>query len=184
MSPADQNPPRRLRIVLRDHRVLEANARAPAGQTLAAYLTSRARYLYLTDIDWLGTGERVPHMALKVDSILWAFARDSDPVEADSAVPAATRPVDVEVEGGYLLGAGLVVTEGQQLSDFLQSAPAFIPLRGAELRPRGKALGDIVVNQHAIQVVRDRSEPKARDEPASPDGAGAKPDSQAVGGHG
>jgi len=149
-------------MVLRDHRVLEANARVPTGQSLAAYLASRIRYLYLTDIDWLGTGERVPRIALKVDSILWALPLDADPTGPGAAVPAAARPVDVEVEGGYLLGASLVLVEGQRLNDFLQSAPAFIPLRGAELRPRGKALGEIVVNQHAIQVVRELT-PEAGD---------------------
>jgi hypothetical protein len=49
----------------------------------------------------------------------------------------------------------LLLGESQRLSDYLQSGPAFIPLRDAKLRPRGKSLGDIVVNQHAILVVRE-----------------------------
>ncbi len=154
MSQGGEAPVRRLRLVLRDHRVLEADARVPAGQSLAAFLGSRTRYVYLTGVDWLGTGEQMPHVALKIDTILWAFDEDE---EAPAVGSATARPVDVEVEGGYLLGAGLALTEGQRLSEFLQSAPAFIPLRGAELRPRGKTLGDIVVNHHVIQVVRERS---------------------------
>ena len=70
----------------------------------------------------------------------------------------------MELEGGYLLAAGLLLVQNQRLSDYLQSAPDFVPLRNAELRPRGKALGDIVVNQEAVQVVRELA-----DEAPSPD---------------
>jgi hypothetical protein len=147
-----QGPRRRLRLFLRDHRVLEADARIPHGQTLASYLASRSRYVNLTAIDWLGTGETVSHMALKVDTILWAGSQEGD-LPLTASLTARSRRVDVELEGGYVLGAGLLLVANQRLSDYLQSAPTFIPLRDAELRPRGKPLGDIVVNQQAIQVV-------------------------------
>lgn len=184
MSAAEQSPPRRLHLVLRDHRALEAHAQVPPGQPLAAYLASRVRYVHLTDVDWLGTGEHVPRMALKVASILWAFARGGDPALTGAAERAVTRLVDVEVEGGYLLAASLVLTKDQRLSDFLQSAPQFIPLRAAALRPRGKVLGDIVVNQDAMQVVREVADPGGPD--ATPPGDEAAVDQQSTtgGGHG
>lgn len=155
MNPNEQNPPRRLRLFLRDHRVLDASARVPRGQFLATYLASRTRYVNLTDVDWMGTGEKVPHMALKVDRILWAASQDGDLALTSGLAAAAARRVEVELEGGYLLSAGLLLVEGQRLSDYLQSAPPFVPLRDAELRPRGRGLGDIVVNQEAIQLVRE-----------------------------
>jgi hypothetical protein len=146
---------RRLRLFLRDHRILDGHARVPAGQSLATYLAHRSRYVNLTSVDWLGTGERIPHMALKVDGVLWAAAPAGELPLTGGMGPGMTRPVEVELEGGYLLAGGLLIMENQRLSDYLHSAPPFIPLRDAHLRPRGKALGDIVVNQGAIQVVRE-----------------------------
>jgi hypothetical protein len=155
VNPNEQSPARRLRLFLRDHRVLDANAQVPEGQTLSTYLATRTRYVNLTHGEWLGTGEKVSHMALKVDTVLWAASRDGDlPLTGGTAAGAARR-VDIELQGGYLLQAGLLLIETQRLTDYLQSAPAFIPLRAAQLRPRGKALGDIAVNQQSIQVVRE-----------------------------
>ncbi|HUE77727.1 MAG TPA: hypothetical protein VMM83_07275 [Longimicrobiales bacterium] len=158
MNQIDNNPPRRLRLFLRDHRVMDANARVPQGQFLATYLASRTRYVNLTGVDWIGTGEKIPHMALKVDKILWAASEDGELSLTNALAAGGARRVEVELEGGYMLSAGLLVVQNQRLSDYLQSAPPFIPLRNAELRPRGKGLGDIVVNQESIHLVREVGE--------------------------
>lgn len=158
MSPGDQYPVRRLRLFLRDHRILDTSARIPTGQSLATYLASRTRYVNVTDVEWVGTGEMIPHMALKVEAILWASARDGD-VELSSGIGAAdARQVDIELAGGYLVSADLPLVDNQRLTDYLQSAPGFIPLRAARLRPRGTELGDVVLNQGAIQLVREHPE--------------------------
>lgn len=155
MNHNDSNPPRRLRVFLRDHRVLDASARVPDGQYLSTYLASRNRYVNLTSAEWLGMGEYVGHMALKVDKILWAASEDGE-LPLTGAVSATTaRRVEVELEGGYVVAAGLLLVQNQRLSDYLQSAPAFVPLRQAELLPRRKRLGDVVINQEAIQLVRE-----------------------------
>ena len=155
MNQTDANPPRRLRLFLRDHRVLDAHAKVPRGQFLSTYLASRTRYVNLTGINWLGTGETVPHMALKVDKILWAASEDGELSLTSAQAAGSARRVEVELEGGYLLSAGLLLVTNQRLTDYLQSAPAFVPLQEAELQPRDKVLGDVVVNQDAIQVVRE-----------------------------
>ena len=158
MNQNDSNPPRRLRIFLRDHRVLDASARVPRGQYLSTYLASRTRYVNLTSVEWVGIGEHVGHMALKVDTVLWAASQDGELPLTGALAAGTARRVEVELEGGYLVSAGLLLVQNQRLSDYLQSAPAFVPLRNAELQPRGKALGDVVVNQDAIQVVRELSD--------------------------
>ena len=155
MNQTDANPPRRLRLFLRDHRVLDANARVPRGQFLSTYLASRNRYVNLTGVTWLGTGENVPHMALKVDKVLWAASEDGQLPLTSARATTSARRVEVELEGGYLMSAGLLLVANQRLSDYLQSAPPFVPLQDAELSPRDKALGDVVVNQDSIQVVRE-----------------------------
>ncbi|HSH44264.1 MAG TPA: hypothetical protein VK966_00275 [Longimicrobiales bacterium] len=154
MSPNETSAPRRLRFFLRDHRVLDAYARVPQGQFLSTYLASRNRYINLTGVDWIGTTEKVPHMALKVDKILWVASQDGD-LALTGGGESAARRVDVELDGGYMLSAGLLLVHNQRLSDYLQSAPPFVPLRDTELRPRGQRLGDVVVNQDAIQMVRE-----------------------------
>jgi hypothetical protein len=159
VNETDQTPPRRLRLFLSDHRVLDADARVPMGQNLSTYLATRNRYVSLTDVDWLGTGERVGHMALKVAKILWAASQDSDLELTAVRRSAEARPVEVELEGGYIMAAGLPLLEGQRLSEYLQTSPPFVPLRDAELKPRRKALGDVVVNQDCIQVVREVRDP-------------------------
>ncbi len=167
MNQNDSNPPRRLRLFLRDHRVMDASARVPRGQFLSTYLASRTRYVNLTNVDWIGTGGKVPHMALKVDTVLWAASQDGELSLTSALAAAAARRVEVELEGGYMLSAGLLLVQDQRLSDYLQSAPPFVPLRNAELRPRGKGLGDIVVNQQAIHLVREVREGVPLDEPVA-----------------
>jgi hypothetical protein len=157
VNPIEPSPPRRLRLFLRDHRILDADARVPNGQTLATYLASRSRYVNLTGVDWVGTGSTIPHLALRVGTILWASSEDGTLPLTAATTLAGARRVDLELEGGYLIGAGLMLVDTQRLSDYLQAAPAFIPLRNAELRPRSTSLGDIVVNQETIQAVREVS---------------------------
>lgn len=156
---SESTPSRRLRLFLRDHRFLDADARVPEGQQLSTYLATRTRYVNLTDGDWLGTGDRVPHMALKVARILWASSRDGGLPLTTSAAAEVSHRVEIELEGGYVLAAGLLLLEDQRLTDYLQTAPPFVPLRDAELRPRRKHLGDVAVNQECIQLVREVPDP-------------------------
>jgi hypothetical protein len=169
LSHGDHTPICRLRIILRDHRVLDADARIPEGQFVASYLAIRKRYVNLTDIDWIGVGEHVPHLALKVDTILWCGSLDGGLPLISPLATADAREIEIELEGGYLLHAGLLLTPGQRLSDYLQSAPPFVPLKSARLVPRGRDLGDIAVNHEAIHFVRevDRSavEPEVEEAP-------------------
>ena len=169
MNQTESNPPRRLRIFLRDHRILDASARVPRGQYLSTYLASRTRYVNVTSAEWMGIGEHVGHMAVKVDKILWAASEDGELALTGALAASTARRVEVELEGGYVVTAGLLLVQNQRLSDYLQSAPAFVPLRNAELRPRGKRLGDVVVNQDAIQVVREIRDAEDRDMPGSLD---------------
>jgi hypothetical protein len=170
VSRTDAESLRRLRFFLRDHRVLTADARVASGQDLFTYITSRTRYMNLTGVEWLGTREHVDYMALKVDKILWAASEDGTFGITRPRAAGATYRVEIELEGGYQIAAGLLLIRDQRLSDYLRSAPPFIPFCEAELRPRGKYLGDVVVNQDAVQIVRE-----ARAEAAQPDDGALRP---------
>jgi hypothetical protein len=68
--------------------------------------------------------------------------------------------VEIQLDGGLLLRAGLLIAARQRLSDYLESTQQFIPMSNAQLLRSGRppkkvnvTLGDIVLNQQAIQAV-------------------------------
>jgi hypothetical protein len=151
---------RRLRFFLRDFRMVEARVTLAEGQSLTSCLTHRKTYINLQDARWQSTNEHVDHAVLKIEHVLWAAAPDDDVPLVNAMPPQPPRPVDLQLDGGLQLRACINSGERQRLGDYLESAGTFIPLRHAVLlrsgRPPRKAnvvLGDIVVNQAAIQAV-------------------------------
>ena len=66
----------------------------------------------------------------------------------------------MQLDGGLLVRAHLVLSENQRLADYLEAQPQFLPLRNAQLLRSGRppkevnmSLGDVVLNQLAIQAV-------------------------------
>lgn len=152
---------RRLRFVLRDFRVVEADAHFVDGQALVQYLMRRRSWVTLLDALWIGTGERIARIVLRVQQILWVEARDDVP----AALPAAgarPRHVEVRLEGGLVLRGGLPVHENQRLADYLESAGDFVPLLGAHLMRSGRpprttnvVLRDVAIHRDGIQTVAE-----------------------------
>ena len=153
--------PRRLRIVLRDHSVLEAKVHIASGQFLVSFLAGRKRYISLTNSKWLATEEPVDYMLLKVDRILWVNSPDQSIPLMNVMGTNAPRPVEISIEGGMTLRATLSLGTRQRLSDFLASAPDFIPLLNASVLPRGADLGDVALNQDAIRSIRELRDPRS-----------------------
>lgn len=157
---ASRAPTRKLRLFLRDFRMVEASVSLAEGQSLTSWLTNRRSYVNLQDAQWAGSSERVQHASLKVQQVLWAASVDHDISLNAASNPPSPRSVEVQLEGGLLLRAGLSIGERQRLSDFLESQGQFLPVRGAQLLRSGRPpkevnvlLGDIVLNQDAIQAV-------------------------------
>ncbi|MGH7506579.1 MAG: hypothetical protein ACRELX_13045 [Longimicrobiales bacterium] len=159
MFDSNRSQTKHLRFFLRDFRMVEARVAVAEGQSLSSCLAHRKSYINLQDAHWSSTGERVEHAVLKIEQVLWAAALDPDLPLVNAAL-ATPRAVDLQLDGGLQLRAGLNTGERQRLGDYLESAGAFIALRNAILlrsgRPPRKAnvvLGDVVVNQAAIQAV-------------------------------
>jgi hypothetical protein len=157
-------PTRRLRIFLRDFRVVEAEAGFAEGQSLATYFGNRRTYLNLRGSWWESTRERIDHAMLRVDQVLWAAALDGDVPLTSASGPR--RRIELQLEGGLRMRAALLLGARQRLSDALESSGAFIPLAGAQLLRSGRPpkevnveLGDIVLNQHAIEAVWELESP-------------------------
>jgi hypothetical protein len=155
-----RSPTRRLRIFLRDFRMVEATVNLADGQALASYFANRRSYVNLRGAHWAGTGDDVAHVALKVDQVLWAAAPEGDVPLTNASVATRGHDVEIQLDGGLLVAGGLMLSEQQRLSDYLETGGQFVPVLNAQLlrsgRPPKKVnleLGDIVVNQEAIQAV-------------------------------
>jgi hypothetical protein len=175
---------RRLRIFLRDFRLVEATVNLADGQALAPYFAHRKSYLNLRAARWVGTGDDVSHAVLKVSQVLWAAAPDGDVPLTSASVATAPRDVEMQLDGGLLLQGGLVMSSQQRLSDYLESAGPFVPVINARLLRSGRPprtvnmeLGDVVLNQAGIQSVwelaeQNRAAPADEDLAAEPQPSG------------
>jgi hypothetical protein len=155
-------PRHRLRLFLRDFRLVEGFAHMPDGLTLAAYLANRRGYLHLLDLRWQPSGDAAPFAVVRVAQLLYAAAADADVALVSTTPAAAAHPVEMLLEGGLYARGGILLGPRQRLSDYLESVGGFVPVTGAELlksgrppRSRNVRWGDIVVNQEAIQAVWD-----------------------------
>jgi len=153
-------PTRRLRLFLRDFRMVEANVSLADGQSLTSWLTNRRSYVNLQDAQWAGSTDRVQHASLRVQQVLWVASVDHEIPLSAASNPPTPRSVEIQLEGGLLIRAGLSIGERQRLSDFLETQAQFLPVRSAQLLRSGRppkevnvALGDIALNQEAVQAV-------------------------------
>jgi hypothetical protein len=154
-------PVHRLRFFLRDFRVVEADAHYVPGQALAAYLARRRNWVTLLDAHWIGTGERIRRVVLRIQQVLWVEARG----ELPAAVPAAgalLRQVEVRLEGGLILHGSVPAHPRQRLADWLESAGPFVPLMAAHLLRSGRpprstnvVLRDVAIHRDGIQTVSE-----------------------------
>ena len=156
----DNRPARRLRIFLRDFRMLEATVGLAEGQALASYFANRKSYVSLRAAHWTGTGDDVKHAVLKVEQVLWAASLDRDIPLTNASAAGTGRAVEMQLDGGLLLRGTLMIGDQQRLSDYLEIASPFVPVMDAQLlrsgRPPKKVnveLGGVVLNQEAIQAV-------------------------------
>jgi hypothetical protein len=165
VAPKPEPPPlptRRLRLFLRDFRLVEGSANMPKGITLTAYLANRRGYLRLVDLRLHPSGGAAAFAVVRVSHLLYAAAANAD-VPLASATPAARpHPVELLLDGGLFVRGGILLGPRQRLSDYLESAGNFVPVTGAELLRSDRQQsstnvlwGDIVVNQDAIQAAWD-----------------------------
>lgn len=158
MSDATRQKPKRLRVLMRDFRMLEAGISLPESQSLTSFLAGRKDYLVLHDAHWLASGERQDHVTLRVDRILWLAPNDDALLLTNSRVTTEPRSVEMQLERGLQIRAGLTLGQLQRIADYLEFAGPFVPLHSAVLTRGGRPsevldlrVGDVAVNQQAIQ---------------------------------
>lgn len=160
MADLTKLPARRLRLFLRDFRMIEAQISLAEGQALMQYFASRKQYVNMRGARWASTNENVRFAVLRVDQVLWASAMDNDIPLTPGTLASPPREVEIQLDGGLLVRAAIVIGEGQRLSDYLESQPQFLPVRNAQLLRSGRppkevnvSLGDVVLNQTSIQAM-------------------------------
>lgn len=172
MASDSRLPARRLRLFLRDFRMIEATISLAEGQSLMQYFANRKQYVNLRAAKWASSDDQIRHVVLKIDQVLWAAAIDNDIPLINAAAQVHPREVEIQLDGGLLMRAGLSIGEGQRLSDYLESQQQYIPVRNAQLLRSGRpakevnvSLGDIVLNQTSVQAVWELAAQK-HEEPA------------------
>jgi hypothetical protein len=169
--------------------MVEAAMNLAEGQALASYFASRRAYVNLLNAKWTGSGDQVEHAVLRVQQVLWAAAADADVPLSSASLASRGKDVELQLDGGLLVRGTLLMGDQQRLSDYLEIAGPFLPLQRAQLLRSGRppkqvnvTLGDIVLNQDAIQAVwpldlqhalTDES-PAADEETAAGDADGAE----------
>lgn len=166
----DKQPARRLRLFLRDFRMVEATVSVSEGQSLLQYFANRRQYVNMRSAKWASSNETVIHSVVRIDQVLWAASIDNDIPLINAMAQNQPREVEIQLDGGLLVRAGLNIGEGQRLSDFLESQPQFVPIRAGQLLRSGRppkevnvALGDVVLNQLAVQAVWEISAQRSVD---------------------
>lgn len=148
---------RLVRLTVSGGRVVEGNIHVTEGQSLSVFLTTRRTLASLTEARWIGPGMQVlPHLALRTSKIVWAGSLDDAlPVAGNLRQLAKPRWAELTLEDGTLLHAGLFAGEEQRLTDYFDSAPAFLPVFQAVLAGSDKVLGPIAINTDAIIAIRE-----------------------------
>jgi general secretion pathway protein E len=148
--------PRRIEILTKDHGLFEASVLMPDGQALAAYIATRGGSLHLADAD-VG-GERVEQLTIRQNHVIHARPLESDvPVVISVPGEREERAVELTLSGGVMVRGRFPMVPGQSLREHFMAAGAFPVLLGAS-QLDGTSMGDLAVNQYAIESVRDLGE--------------------------
>lgn len=126
-SPALERRP--VLVRLRSGRMVDGSIHVFPGQSLIDLLAMKKSYLNLTDSRWSEEGDRVPHLSLRVQEILWVMPRDGTLI-LSSAVPTSQSPRKVELHlvDGSTLNVTLNLARELRMSDYFESSPAFLPI--------------------------------------------------------
>jgi len=156
-TPPSQFSRRRVRLALANGRAIEGNVHMTEAQSLTVFMATRRYYASLTEASWVdGPGVEVPHMAVRVDQILWA-----QPLERGLAVSTAQqatmnpRRAEVTMKDGTTLHGSLFIAEEQRMTDYIDSAFGFLPVHDAVVTPGGERLGGVALNADILLTIRE-----------------------------
>ena len=124
---------RRVRLMLRHGRVVEGNIHVIEGQSLTLFLATRRFFVNLTESSWgRGGGERLQHVGVRTDHVYWAAALTTE-LQVSSTMPPTgmSRWAEIVMDDGVVIHVSLYIAEEQRLTDYIDAASGFLPVRQA-----------------------------------------------------
>lgn len=148
---------RRVRLTLRNGRVVEGNIHVTEGQSLSLFLSTRRFFVNLTEASWgRGAGERLQHLAIRADHVYWACPMQADLQVTTTQQPTGvTRWAELVMDDGMVIHVGLYIAEEQRLTDYIDAASGFLPVRQAVVVDTAEKTGETVVNTGAVLAIRE-----------------------------
>lgn len=142
-------------VRLRNGRTVDGSIHISPAQPLIEFLAMKKAYLNLTDARWSEEGERLPHLSLRIQEILWVMPRDGTLI-LSSAVPPSQSPRKVELHlvDGSTLRVTLSLASELRMSDYFESSPSFLPIwdvSGATPEESRR----LAVHEGAIMAIRE-----------------------------
>lgn len=159
---------KRVRVLLRENRLLEGYLHMAEGQSLTGVLGVKKFFLNLTDVRWIGgvtADSPIPHLAIRVNQIVWI-----QPLEEEIRLTSFVQPesqareVELHLIGNISLDVRLHIAPEQRMSDYFDSNPGFVPLRDAKLTASGELHPELAVNQEAVLAIRELDSEADRDD--------------------
>src|SRR5262245_51091984 len=109
-STTPSNGARFVQLCLRDQALVEGTVTAADSTYLPGCLGNRNGWVNLTSVHFLNTGERLQHIAVQTNRVLWACSPNGD-LELMLIPPqAASRGVEIQLEGGAVVRGHLSLT--------------------------------------------------------------------------
>lgn len=148
---------RRVRIALRTNRVVEGNIHVTEGQSLSVFLSTRRFFVNLTEARWAhDVSDPMEHLGVRFDHVLWAIPLTGE-LAVSTTQPATGRPrwAELTMDDGTMLHAALYISEDMRLTDYIDGASGFIPVRQALVPRTRERMGELVVNTGAVLAIRE-----------------------------
>lgn len=136
---------------------MEGNIHVTEGQSLTLFLTTRRFFVNLTEARWCrGTGEELEHLAVRADHVYFGVPLQKDmAVSATQPPTGVTRWAELIMDDGVVLQVALYIADEQRLTDYIDAASGFLPVRQAVLAAQGDRVGEAVVNTGAVLAIRE-----------------------------
>lgn len=151
---------RRVRVTLRGGHIVEGNVHVTEGQSLTLFMATRRFFANMTEVSWVGETQTMEHLGVRAEHIYWA-----KPIADDMHVSATLPPTHVErwaeltMDDGTVVNVGLYIAEEQRLTDYIDAATGYLPVREAVLAGKDESLGEVVVNTGAVLAIREITPP-------------------------
>lgn len=150
---------KRVQLLVGQGRTIEGEVHVPDGQALVGFLGTRKHFLNLTSVSGMpGSAEdqSIPHLAVRVDQVVWIRPLDSDLALSTVVGPnARPRGVRLILVGGRGLSVKMRISSEQRLTDFFDSNTGFIPLYDALLDGEEMTMPELAVNHRAIMALQE-----------------------------